>query len=296
MSPLPIPSDVIRWFRSVFAQCNKKLARTMSLVPNVAEPSLDMAFIEHLTQYSAPEILKSGWTVKIDTHFLGGLRHFYGKWEVADIGLLVHYRRNGKLLRSKAAVLQSKRLYPTVGPVKEDMRIDYEMGFARLADPEPAPPLYSQSRFQFDENSKYQALVAHDGQFNAIKQWIAQNKVPVFYQFYNPASLPWEQTFPLTKESRKIRGYDFATRIMRASEVIACLSAKPKNYSPALADLAPDSRRLGWRLESFIVDLLRCREGHIFQDIGESEIFSLFNRRSGPIAAAVGFSIEMPAE
>jgi hypothetical protein len=121
MAPLPIPADVIRWFRTVFAQCNRKLARTMSIVPNVAEPALDMALIDHLTQYGAPQVLDSGWTVRVDTHFLGGLRHFSGKWEIADIGLLVHYRKNGKVLRSKAAVLQSKRLYPKAGAVKEEL-------------------------------------------------------------------------------------------------------------------------------------------------------------------------------
>jgi len=255
-----------------------------------------MELISHLTEFSAPQILDSGWTVSIDTHFLGGLRHFYNKWEIADIGLLVHYRKHGKLVRSKTAVLQSKRLYPQSGAVKEDMRIDYEIGFGRLADPEPIPPLYSKSVFRFNENSRYEALKAHDDQFNAIKQYMAQSKVPVFYQFYNPADLPWEQTYPLTKESRRIRSYDFATRVMRASDVIACLAGKPKNYVPSVLDLAPDRNDMGWRLEAFIVDLIRCKEGLIFKDIAEADINSLFNRRSGPIAAAVAFSVEMPAD
>ncbi|MGC4074942.1 MAG: hypothetical protein QM760_21075 [Nibricoccus sp.] len=266
------------------------------MVPNVAEPALDMELISHLTEFSAPQILDSGWTVSIDTHFLGGLRHFYNKWEIADIGLLVHYRKNGKLVRSKAAILQSKRLYPQSGSVKEDMRIDYEIGFGRLADPEPIPPLYSKSTFRFDEDSRYEALKAHDDQFKAIKQFMVQSKVPVFYQFYNPAELPWEQTFPLTKKSRKIRSYDFATRVMRASEVIARLKDKPKSYSPSVLDLSPDSSSMGWRLEAFIADLIRCKEGLVFTDIAEADIFSLFNRRSGPIAAAVAFSVEMPAD
>jgi len=30
--------------------------------------------------------------------------------------------------------------------------------------------------------------------------------------------------------------------------------------------------------------------------VGESEIFSLFNRRTGAIAAAIGFSLEMPPD
>jgi len=154
MERLDIPPDVLRWFRTVFAQCNKKLARTMSIVPNVSEPSLDMGLIDYLTQFGAPQVLNSGWTVRVDTHFLGGLRHFYGKWEIADIGLLVHYRKNGKTLRSKAAVLQSKRLYPKAGHVKEDLEVDYETGFARLADPDATPPLYVKTKFTFDETCR----------------------------------------------------------------------------------------------------------------------------------------------
>lgn len=299
MSPLPIPADVIRWFRTVFAQCNRKLARTMSIVPNVTEPALDMALIDHLTQYGAPQVLNSGWTVRVDTHFLGGLRHFYGKWEIADIGLLVHYRKNGKVLRSKAAVLQSKRLYPKTGAVKEDLEVDYETGFARLADPESNPPLYVKTNYTFDENCRYGALLADDDQFKAIKQWTKVRKIPVYYQFYNPAQLPWNQSYPLRPESRKIRDYSFATRVLPAVDVIARLKDKPKNYSPSVLDLSSEDPGIGfgWRLEYFVADLLiRCKEGYIFQDIGEEEIFSLFNRRTGAIAAAVGFSLEMPPE
>jgi hypothetical protein len=271
----------------------------MSVVPNVTEPSLDMALIDHLTQYSAPQILDSGWTVRVDTHFLGGLRHFYGKWEIADIGLLVHYRKNGKVLRSKAAVLQSKRLYPKAGVVKEDLEIDYQTGFARLADPESTPPLYVKTNYTFDETCRYGALSNDDEQFKAIEHWVKERKIPVYYQFYNPAHLPLNQSYPLRPESRKIRNYSFATRIVPAGDVIARLKERPKNYAPSVLDLSSEATgsNFGWRLEYFVADLLiRCKEGYVFQDIGEEEIYSLFNRRSGAIAAAVGFSLEMPPE
>ena len=60
-----------------------------------------MTFIEHFTQYGAPRRFNSGWTVRIDTHFLGGMRHWERRWEIADIGLLVHYRQNNQLVQSK---------------------------------------------------------------------------------------------------------------------------------------------------------------------------------------------------
>jgi hypothetical protein len=271
----------------------------MSIVPNVSEPSLDMGLIDYLTQFGAPQVLNSGWTVRVDTHFLGGLRHFYGKWEIADIGLLVHYRKNGKTLRSKAAVLQSKRLYPKAGHVKEDLEVDYETGFARLADPDATPPLYVKTKFTFDETCRYEALMTGDEQFKAIEQWTKSRRVPVYYQFYNPAHLPWNQTYPLRPESRRIRDFSMATRIVPAGDVMALLKGKPKNYSPSVLDLSlgDSESAFGWRLEYFVADLLvRCKEGYVFQDVGESEIFSLFNRRTGAIAAAIGFSLEMPPD
>jgi hypothetical protein len=299
MSPLPIPPDVRRWFRTVFGQCNKAVTRTMSIVPNVPEPSLDMAFINHLTEFSAPQKLKSGWTVRIDTHFLGGLRQFYGKWEIADIGLLVQYRKNGKLLRSKAAVLQSKRLYPNAAPVKEDLEVDYQTGFARLADPEPLAPLYLKTDFTFDETCRYEALKNDDEQFEAIKEWAKQRKIPVYYLFYNPAKLPWSQSYPLRAGRVRINDYPFAARILPVNEVFARLKGKNKNYSPSVQDLSTKvaGADFGWRLEHFVADLLvPCKQGYVFKDINDQEISTLFYRRAGPIAAAVGFYLEMPGE
>jgi hypothetical protein len=60
-----------------------------------------MTFVEHFTQFGAPRRFGSGWTVRIDNHFLGGLRHWYRRWEIADIGLLVHaYCQLGRSVRA----------------------------------------------------------------------------------------------------------------------------------------------------------------------------------------------------
>ena len=63
-----------------------------------------------------PVTTSSGWTVNIATHFLVRGRHFaewpgQRRWEIADIGVRILFRRGGTLLRSKVALLQSKRLY-----------------------------------------------------------------------------------------------------------------------------------------------------------------------------------------
>src|SRR5262245_46567585 len=132
---IEIPSDVTKWLKSAFGSCNERVSEKLSNAPNVPEPSLDLTFIEHLSQFASPITFASKWTVRLDTHYLGGLRHFYN-WEIADIELLLFVRRGGKIIRSKVGLLQSKRLYPNGESVKEEVAVDYEIGFARLADPE----------------------------------------------------------------------------------------------------------------------------------------------------------------
>ena len=39
----------------------------------------------------SPAVVAPDWSVRIDTHFLGGRRHFRS-WEIADIGVLVYLR------------------------------------------------------------------------------------------------------------------------------------------------------------------------------------------------------------
>ena len=95
-----VPDDVCRWFKEQFANCNQRISQKISLNPGTQEPSLDMTFVEHFSQLTAPRTMPSGWTVRIDTHFLGGLRHYLGKWEIADIGLIVHYTKGAEHLHS----------------------------------------------------------------------------------------------------------------------------------------------------------------------------------------------------
>ena len=61
-----IPTDVIEWFREIFADVNRGIAAKIHNVPNAPEPSLDMSFIEHLTHFAAPMAFKSVWAIQID--------------------------------------------------------------------------------------------------------------------------------------------------------------------------------------------------------------------------------------
>jgi hypothetical protein len=108
--------------RKIFASANRRVSEKLARVPNCSEPSLDLTLIEHLTRFPAPKVVAPGWTVKLDVHFLGGLRHFY-RWEVADIGVLVFAKHGTQIAGKKVGLLQSKRLYPKGHNVVEEEQV-----------------------------------------------------------------------------------------------------------------------------------------------------------------------------
>ena len=290
-----IAQDVTEWIRKVFRECNERITEKLSNNPNLPEGSLDLTWIEHLSQYASPVTLSSLWTIKIETHYLGGLRHFRN-WEIADIGVLMFFRQAGALRRSKVALLQSKRLYPSNNTVQEEDRIDYEIGFARLADPESLQQSVAvQAEFQFDDDCRYGALAAKSEQVKAIADYEKQNKTPIYYQFYNPWRLPFTQRIPLSQFKRPTGNLNLGTRIIPARAVHKLLAHYVAGQIPSVAEvkaLCPDAP-YGWPLEHFVADLLLgCVEGSIFKDISEQRIQNLFYRRSGPISAAIAIYIE----
>src|ERR1700743_3874149 len=116
---MTIPQDVRDYVKAVFAECNAKVSAKLSRFPANLETSLDLTFIEQLTEYVAPRRLGSGWTIRIDTQYLGGLHH-WNNWEIADIGVIVIFIKGGKVTKTKLAILQSKRLYANELPVVEE--------------------------------------------------------------------------------------------------------------------------------------------------------------------------------
>jgi hypothetical protein len=299
MNPIEIPQDVQSWLRGVFDGCDARIAEKLSNNPNLPEESLDLTWIEHLSQFASPVVLPSSWTVKLDSHYLGGLRHFR-RWEIADIGVLLFIRRAGVVERRKVALLQSKRLYPLASEVLEESRIDYEIGFARLADPEDLSRSISlEAHFEFSDACRYGALRGASEQVSAIRDYEAENELPVYYQFYNPWRVPFEQTIPLTEYRREAGAPQLGTRIIPAKAVHALLSENATGFKPSLRDvrgLVGEGDGYGWPLGHFIVDLfLACKEGSVFDSWSDDRIGNLFYRRSGPIAAAISIVVEAPA-
>src|SRR5439155_16342337 len=138
---------------------------------------------------------------------------------------------------------QSKRLYAKGVSVKEDLREDYEMGFGRLADPEDIRvPLYVQTRFEFDFTCRYAELRARDQQYTAIKKYVRESKIPVFYQLYNPATLPFTRTVPLPTADTDLKEMPFGARVLPVADVFKVLDKQPANYAPTVTELSGNNR------------------------------------------------------
>jgi len=271
MANLDLPSNVLRWLAQVFGDCDRRIAQKLHNNPNLPEESLDLTWIEHLSQFSSAVTLDSAWTVRIESHFLGGLRHFY-RWEIADVGVLLFVRRGGRIRTSKVALLQSKRLYPTSNRVIEEGRIDYEIGFARIADPEDlARSIAVEHEFEFATTCVYKALQAKSEQVKAIDDYERKNKLRVYYQLYNPWKVPFTQRIPLSKYESLPKGSGLGTRIIPAKVLHKSIAKKDKGFSPSLEDvtgLVGPSHREGWPLAHFVTDLfLGCHEGSSFDGI-----------------------------
>lgn len=308
--PIPIPADVRLWLSGVFADCNERVASTMTQVPTIHEVPLDMTFIQHFLGVSAPHRFPSGWTVEISTHYLGGGRHYgeWGdwprRWEIADIGLLVVYRQGGKVLRSKVALLQSKRLYPDEQPLDEDTPVDYMIGFVRLLHSDDDWATITQPRtFTFNEESRYKALMTGVPQYNAIASYEQQRNIPVYYLLYNPRQIPSSASLPLAGANEPNGPCDVGCRIVPARQLRTALAQQPDGHIPAYSELrawlgepfAPDLHPAGWRLEHFVADLLLdCETGYIAESRSDSGLNYIFNRRSGPISVALAVTLDAP--
>lgn len=249
------------------------------------------------------EVLDSGnfssaWTVRLQAHYLGGRRHFR-TWEIGDIGVLLFVRSPTRVEHSKVVLLQSKRLYPTSMAVTEETIVEYEIGFARLADPEDlAHSLTLEADYEFTEDARYGALLAKSDQVKAISAYQKEHGVPVYYHLYNPWRLPYARHVPIDSYDTPTGPLEMGVRVVPSEIVHDSLRGRAKGYRPTVRDVAesgaPDT--YGWRLESFLAgELIDCREGARFDSIDQPSIDALFTRRSGPIAAAIAITLEAPA-
>ncbi len=162
---IDLPGDVIEYIRTVFASAHDGVAARLEGQPNVHEEALDMALISFISTSCGPHRTASDTVVDIDVHFVGGGWHIK-RWEVADIGLLIIFRRRGQVLRRKVVLLQSKRLYPREVEFVETHGLAWPGGFgslARMADGDG--DIRALRTFRFDEECRYKALQLGDIQW-----------------------------------------------------------------------------------------------------------------------------------
>ncbi|MFB9728695.1 hypothetical protein [Haloechinothrix salitolerans] len=259
---------------------------------------------------AAPVRFPSGWTVEVSTHFLGGGRHFAEwpdmprRWEIADIGFLVLFRQGGKLIRSKVALLQSKRLYPDELEWDEDNPVDYVIGFGRLLRPDAEWAAVTAPRtFSFTPQSRYKALMTGVPQYQAIAQYERRNGIPVYYLLYHPWKIPHNVTYPVTGVAGVGGNCEVGCRVVPARALRTALNSESEGHSPAYDELAYSlaepftevQHRAGWRLEHFVVDLLlECEAGYIADSPTDGGLNYIFSRRGAPISAALAVTIDAP--
>jgi hypothetical protein len=231
---------------------------------------------------------------------------YWGRWEIAEIGILVAFRRGGIVQQTKIALLQSKRLYPEEAEAPaEDQLVDYEVGFARLLETEQEFRSATRNRkFTFTRNSCYRALDYQGEQHDAILKYMTDTEIPVHYLLHNPPALPSTAVLPVIAKEDEIDvdSCEVGCRVVRAQDVDARLKAAKlkKRGNPSFTQMVGNTRMLDkacWRLEHFVADLvIGCQEGYRggtnpMQDPG---LYRVFARRSGPISAAISISIDAP--
>jgi hypothetical protein len=304
-NPWPqIPEDVVRWFRSVFSEANRRVCERLANLPNIRETSLDDGLIEALIPDTAPTLLPSGAIVRMDTHNIGGLRRlgepfwdfpFARRWETADIAVLVFIYRQNALIAKKIGLLQSKRLYPENNDVDDDDQVALLYGmnaFIRREKTQSVGALHRQ--FTFRENCLYGAVHSGSDQVKSIDTLNSDFGKAVYYLFYNPHTIPFSISYPLRERIR----LDYPTigcRVFDADHVHQALAQLDEGESPTYEMMKHVGASSDWPLETWAADLLlTCQVGQPFDDSKDDRVRYFLERRSGPIGAALAVSITLP--
>ena len=302
-----IPDDVIAWFRSAFADANRRVTERLINVPNIRETSLDDGLIEALIPRSAPKLLSSGAVVEMNIHNTGGLQKFGDfmdlpfsrgrRWEVADIALIILVYSKSGMIAKKVGLLQSKRLFPDNSDVDEDDIIGFSYGmnaFLERSGPTPSTTLHR--RFRFDQGCKYGAISANSDQVRSIDAMNSRSGELVYYLLYNPHAVPITVDYPI----RHLHSVDVdpgGCVVMRAACVHGELAKLPSGSNPTFGSLLTNSASGRWPLEEWASDLLlTCQVGQRFENEDDYSISNLLSRRSGPIGAAIAASIILPQD
>lgn len=290
-----VPESVRSYIVKVFSEVNDSISRKISSVPNIPEETLDISFIENLSRYSAPRIIVPNWAVRIAAHFIGNIRH-RRRYEIADIGVVLVFKYNDKVLGRKLILLQSKRLYPTNNQVIEFDDYDYDLGLGLITHQgNLRASVFSKVQYCFDHSAKYGALSAKSEQCMVIQEHFEDTNIPVHYLMYNPLVLPWSITYPVDSNEIEFPEREFGTRVIASESIHAILKSYSSGAALKIADICDqegDGSTFGWSLENFFDDVIQCKEGYLFNEDNDVGLGKLFNKKSGPIFCIVEVVIE----
>lgn len=297
-----IPEVVIEYVRSAFSRANARVSRTLTAHPAYHEESLDHLMVAELSATPPAFFAKERAAISVETHWLGG-RRMYGRWEIADIAIFLLVRSFGQLQQQKVGLLQTKRLYSREIATGELEDSDFVIGIGRLIDRTGRlVPLTRQREFSFSRDCVYGAMAAGSDQTNRIEAYSASKDIPVYYLFYNPMRMPYKSLYPITFDRALPRKNILGCRVMPSTDVHLCLGSVVAGKAPTFNEIAvskwaikPDPyRSQGWRLENFVADeLMRCREGKLFDGSEDENLRSLLYERSAPISSAISITVDV---
>lgn len=298
---IEIPEDVRAYVKNHFASCNFGVSTDLSTFPAIHEESLDMNLVAYFSRHQQPVKLSSDWIVRIDAHFIGGGRHF-GTWEVADIGLMMVFRRHHKVVKSKLAMLQSKKLYsrPLVYDPEDPYIRRYGLGRLLVTD-EEHENLIRDCTLSFDENSKYHAFKKDSDQQETMSRFEERFDMKMYYLFYNPVVIPHRIKMPLESEPR-FDTNDVGCRVVPKVALDDALIRKEPGHIPSYGEIKfllgdeflEDVNSGGWRLEHFAGDLmLDCKEGMVDDSPNFEQMVRLMNSKTRPMSSAISITFDI---
>lgn len=298
---IEIPNEVKDYVRSHFSNCNNLVTEDLSTFPAIYEESLDMNFISYFSRNQTPVMLSCNWIIRIDAHFLGRGRHFQ-TWEVADIGLMMVFRRKGKVIKSKIALLQSKKLYADSLKYSPESKYVRRSGLGRLlVTDEEHSELIENKLLVFKENSKYQAFKKGSEQQDAMRHFERRWDTKMYYLFYNPSNIPHGVNMPMI-EAPIIGENVIGCRVIPKDQLDLLLSSKNSGYTPSYQDVRDGLPSIllgynftgGWRLENFISDLmLECREGLVDNSPNFESLRILMEQKRLPMSCALSITFDI---
>ncbi|MBD1862354.1 MULTISPECIES: hypothetical protein [Trichocoleus] len=296
---LTLPNDVKNFLKQLFLECNRKISFQLSMFPNAHEESLDLLFISHFAHMQGAIKFDSNWTLRIDAHFIGGGRHFR-TWEVADIGLMVMFRKNGRITRSKLAFLQSKKLYAS--PLKyKPQDPHFRAGLGRLlVTEEEHCELVKTMLLKYSEKSKYKALKLKSEQEGAMSMFSSRHNITLHYLLYNPSLIPWEIKTPVegvpTIDENKV-----GCRVISKPFLDTSFQDKQVNYAPSYKDIRDAFKKdfsdqesvAGWKMENFICDLfINGKEGLVDDSPNFQTMLRIMSQKTSPISSALSITFD----